>query len=264
MNAQGILRWLLIGGCCWLGEVNAKAERTFVFSRDTFGFDNETALEYHDGHASARPRAPGEQPKRFTQHCFVMSRTVVQFRKFVRFEPRMAALDDKELADRIRKITRIAPWTPAFPAKQRIVVPGYGDLRSLSRARAEVLQKNIGLGWPTYFRPGNWRILLPHDSAQQAKTHEAMDRALDAPGGFFVAYLTNFPRSLNINHGVLVYGRKAKATGNCCYTVYDPNHHDAPRVLEWSDRQGSFFYQRDTDFVGGRVIVWQVYGKPIQ
>jgi hypothetical protein len=266
MIAQGILRWLLIAASCfWLGETSAKAARAFDFDRDTLGFDNETALEYHDGHASPRPRVPGNQPKRFTQHCFVMSRTVVQFRKFVRFEPAIAALDDRELTERIRKITRIPPWTPSFARKDRIVIPGYRDLRSLSQARPEILQKNIGLGWPTYFRPGNWRILLPHGPAQQAKTHREMDRALAAPDGFFVAYLTNFPRSLNINHGVLVYARKNQSSADgCCYTVYDPNHHDAPRTLEWSDRDGCFRYQHDTDFVGGKVVVWQVYGRPLQ
>jgi hypothetical protein len=242
-------------------------ERTFDFQRDTFSFDNETALEYHDGHASTRPRTPGEKPKRFIQHCFVMSRTVMQFRKFVRFDPAQRPLGDKGLADRIRKITRVPSWSPPLPEQERIVMPGYANLRSLSRARAEILQKNIGLGWPTYFRPGNWRIVLPHGSTQQAQTHEEMERRVVAGDGFFVAYLTNFPRSLNINHAVLVYAQRSKSGGNDGadrYAVYDPNHHDAPRTLEWSDRERSFLYQRDTDFVGGPVIVWQVYGCPLQ
>jgi len=265
MNARGILVSFLICYCFSATDLSAKAERSFVFARDTFSFDNETALEYHDGHASPRARRPGEQPKRFTQHCFVMSRTVVQFRKFVRFEPAMAPLGDKELAERVRHITSIPPWTATFERDKRIIIPGYADLRSLSQARPEIMQENIGLGWPTYFRPGNWRIVLPHGPAQQAKTHNAMDRSLSAPEGFFVAYLTNFPQSLNINHAVLVYARKNKNPADgCCYTVYDPNHHDMPRTLEWSERDGCFRYQRDTDFVGGKVVVWQVYGQPLQ
>src|SRR5256714_2272758 len=212
MSAQGIVRSFLIGVCLWLSDVTAKGERGFDFKRDTFGFDNETALEYHDGHASPRP--PGEPPKRFTQHCFVMSRSVEQFRKFVRFDPSLAPLDDKELAKRIREITRIPPWKAAFGTRDRMVIPGYRDLRTLSRARAEVVQKNIGLGWPTYFRPGNWRILLPHGPAQQARTRLELERAL-AEDGFFVAYLTNFPRSLNINHGVSVIEWQNNVLGIC-------------------------------------------------
>ena len=268
MIAQGILRFRLpIIACLWIGVVSAKADRSFAFNRDTFSFDNETALEFHDGHASPRPHVPGEQPKRFTQHCFVMSRTVMQFRKFVRFEPARAPLDDRELAERIRKITRVPPWTAPLPEGDRIVMPGYADLRSLSQARPGILQQNIGLGWPTYFRPGNWRIVLPHGPSEQERTHQELERRLATPGGFFVAYLTNFPRSLNINHGVLVYARKTNeraANGTYRYAVYDPNHHDAPRTLEWSQRDHSFLYQRDTDFVGGRVVVWQVYGCPLQ
>lgn len=156
MKAQGIVSCFLIGCFFGLGEVRAMVKRPFAFARDTFGFDNETALEYHDGHASPRARVPGEQPKRFTQHCFVMSRTVVQFRKFVRFEPAARPLDDQELTARIRTITRIPPWRRAFARTERIVIPGYADLRSLSQAHEEILQGNIGLGWPTYFRPGNW------------------------------------------------------------------------------------------------------------
>jgi len=267
MIAQGILRGLPIAFCWWIGVVSVKADRSFAFTRDTFSFDNETALEYHDGYASPRPRTPGEKPKLFTQHCFVMSRTVMQFRKFVRFDPGQAPLGDKELADRIRKITRVPPWSAPFARTDRIVIPGYANFRALSEAHPEILQKNIGLGWPTYFRPGNWRILWPHGSAQQARTHQELERRLRDPGGFFVAYLTNFPRSLNINHGVLVYARKSNdrtASGSDRYAVYDPNHHDAPRTLEWSERDRCFLYQHDTDFVGGRVIVWQVYGKPLQ
>ena len=269
MTALGILRLSGLATALGLsiGAVSAHTGRSFAFDRDTFSFDNETILEYHGGHASARSRTPGEHPKRFVQHCFVMSRTVMQFQKFVRFEPRQPALNDGELAERIRKITRVPPWTAPLPAAERIEMPGYADLRSLSEARAEILQKNIGLGWPTYLRVGNWRILWPHGPAQQAQTHRELQRHLNTPGGFFVAYLTNFPRSLNINHSVLVYARKPNdraAEGNYRYAVYDPNHHDAPRTLEWSERDRSFLYQHDTDFVGGRVIVWQVYGAPLQ
>ena len=269
MVAQRIIRVgaLSIAFCLSIGALSAKAESSFDFHRDTFSFDNETALEFHDGYASPRPRTPGQQPKRFTQHCFVMSRTVMQFRKFVRFEPGQAPLDDKGLAERIRKITRVPPWTAPLPAADRIVMPGYADLRSLSQARPGILQKNIGLGWPTYFRPGNWRIVLPHGPSEQKRTHLELERRLNGSGGFFVAYLTNFPRSLNINHGVLVYARKKTdraVDGSYRYAVYDPNHHDAPRTLEWSERDRSFLYQRDTDFVGGRVVVWQVYGCPLQ
>jgi hypothetical protein len=197
-----------------------------------------------------------------------MSRSVIQFRKFARFDPALARLDDRELSARIRKITSRTPWAPPVALQDRIVIPGYPDLRSLSRARPDLLQENIGLGWTTYFRPGNWRILLPHGAPQQARTEADLERALGR-GEFFVAYLTNIPKSLNINHGVLVYAQQEIADAGrnrrkLRYSVYDPNHPDGPRTLEWSQGDSCFLYQRDSDFVGGRVVVWQVYGGFLQ
>jgi hypothetical protein len=265
MIAQGIHR---AGAVCAgiflsISVAGGAAQRPFTFSRDTFAFANETVFEFHAGHAYPRHETGPEKPKRFTNHCFVMSRSIIQFRKFARFEPALPPLEDEELAARIRKITSQQPWTPAFPEAERIVIPGYRDLRSLSEARAGILQRNIGQGWTTYFRPGNWRILLPHGGAQQAKTHDTLERTLGS-GEFFVAYLTNFPSSLNINHGVLVYASKKSASEATRYLVYDSNHPDGPRMLEWSPRDSCFLYQRDTDFVGGRVVVWQVYGTFLQ
>jgi hypothetical protein len=46
--------------------------------------------------------------------------------------------------------------------------------------------------------------------------------------------------------------------------VYDPNHPESPRDLIWSARDRAFSYQKDWDFIGGFVRVYQVYGKPLQ
>jgi hypothetical protein len=256
------------GVCLWISSAAAAAGHPFSFARDTFAFANETVLEYHQGHGSLRHENANQKPKRFTQHCFVMSRTVAQFRKFARFDPALSPLDDRQLAARIRKVTSRRPWAAPLAIQDRITIPGYPDLRALSRARAGIVQENIGLGWTTYFRPGNGRILLPHGPAQQARTQAELERAL-ARGEFFVAYLTTFPESLSINHGVLVYAQeKISGRGNhphkLRYRVYDPNHPDGPRTLEWSQRDSCFLYQRDWDFVGGKVVVWQVYGHFLQ
>jgi hypothetical protein len=259
-RCAGVFLWIFLAA----GAVGD----SFSFHRDTFSFANETVLEYHQGHASSRHEKGPHKPKRFTQHCFVMSRSVAQFRKFARFDPALPAVDDRELAARIRKVTSQIPWAPALGMRQRIVIPGYSDLRALSRDRPDILQENIGLGWTTYFRPGNWRILLPHGAQQQARTEVELERVLGR-GEYFVAYLTNIPKSLNINHGVLVYRRekiagRGKEPGKLRYSVYDPNHPDGPRTLEWSPTDRCFLYQRDWDFVGGRVVVWQVYGHFLQ
>src|SRR6478672_77191 len=130
-------------GAVILFSVSATAgatERPFSFARDTFAFANETVFEFHDGHAYPRHETGPTKPKRFTNHCFVMSRSIIQFRKFARLDPALPPLEDEELAARIRKITSQRPWEPAFPEAERIVIPGYRDLRSLSAARTNVVQ----------------------------------------------------------------------------------------------------------------------------
>lgn len=236
----------------------------FNFERETFAFANSTVFEYEKGKIVRRSNREKKKSERYTRRCFVMCRAVLQFHKFARFEPRGRPLDDKELAARVRAVTRKRPWRDALPAEQRIVFPGYRDLRAMSEAHTRLLQKYIGLGWPTYLRPGNGRMFYKHDKEYQEQTHADLERVL-ARGDFFVAYLSDYP-TLHINHSVLIYARKPTRSkqGEDRYVVYDPNHPDAPRELKWSPTKRAFDYEKDEEFVGGFTRVYQVYGKPWQ
>ena len=235
----------------------------FCFDRDTFGFANQTVFEYHEGHASLR-RPSATKRDAYNRHCFVMSRTAMQFKKFARFEPHSAALDDSALAARIRAVTRQPAWTEALPDNQRIVFPGYKDLKQMSKARREVVQLSIGHGWPSYFRISNARMMFQDGTGYQERTHAGLNAGL-ARGELFVAFLTTYPR-FSINHSVLIYRLKSSSPnpGEDRYLVYDPNHPESPRDLTWSARDRAFSYQKDWDFIGGLVRVYQVYGKPLQ
>jgi hypothetical protein len=107
-----------------------------------------------------------------------------------------------------------------------------------------------------------------HSRTYQEQTHAHLNAAL-ARGELFVVYLSTFP-SLTINHAVLVYAhrpgsaRDARTKRIERYSVYDPNHAKRPRELSWSPGKNEFAYQKDWDFVGGVVHVYQVYGKPLQ
>lgn len=234
----------------------------FQFERETFAFANSTVFEYRDGVIVRRGRK--EKSDRYTRRCFVMSRAAMQFHKFARFDSRRATVDDKELARRIRNVARRQPWNPALPENERIVFPGYANLRQMSKARGRVLQENIGLGWPTYGRIGNFRMFFVHNVKYQVKTQAELDATL-ARGELFVAYLSDFP-FLRINHSVLIYARKPRRPGSKIdrYVCYDPNHPDAPRELKWSPDQRLFNYPKDEEFVGGYTRVYHVYGKPWQ
>jgi hypothetical protein len=237
----------------------------FLFDRDTFAFQNATVLKYHDGIAFFRPKSETSDPaNNYTRRCFIMTRTAMQFRKFARFNPSGVSLGDKELAQRIRAVARRKPWLEALPENQRTVFPGYSNLREISKAHTQVFEDNIGSGLMSYFRPGHVRMVFLESKGYQEKTHHNLDAAL-ARGDTFVAFLTTYPK-MSINHAVLIYGRKKSRPGDDLehYLVYDPNHAEAPRELTWSPRERAFAYQKDIDFIGGFVRVYQAYDKPLQ
>jgi hypothetical protein len=241
------------------------AAAEFRFDRDTFAFENATVLKYHDGIAFFRPKSEASDPANsYTRRCFVMTRTAMQFRKFARFDPHGVPLKDQELAQRIRGVARRKPWLDALPENQRIVFPGYSNLREISKARTQVFENNIGSGFMSYFRPSNIRMIFLDSKGYQEKTHQNLDAAL-ARGDTFVAFLTTYPK-MSINHAVLIYGRKKSRPGDELehYLVYDPNHAEAPRELTWSPRECAFAYEKDIDFIGGFVRVYRAYDKPLQ
>jgi hypothetical protein len=264
--------WFTSAGFCRLGILVAltlvgtrAVASEFRFDRDTFAFQNATVLKYKDGLPYLQVKASREDPaNRYTRRCFVMSRTAMQFRKFARFDPRGAPLNDLELAARIRAVAHRASWDESLPENQRIVFPGYANLRQMSKARAHVFQENLGSGFITYFRPSNVRMFFQHSRKYQDTTHANLEVALSR-GGLFVAFLSTYPK-LSINHTVLVYARQKNPHGGELehYFVYDPNHAEAPRELTWSPRERAFAYQKDIDFIGGFVRVYQSYGKPLQ
>jgi len=262
-------RWRAIGKVCGFSFVAAflhnAAASEFRFDRDILGFRNSTVFEYHAGIAYLRKTArDGDKAKPYTRRCFVMTRTVLQFHKFARFDPQATPLDDRALAARVRMVTRRHPWSEALPDNERIVFPGYSSLREMSEARGAVLQENIGLGWPSYARLGNMRMFFLRGEKYQEKTHANLNATLDR-GDFFIGYLSSYPW-FTINHAVLVYARKPARSSNGIehYLAYDPNHPDAPRELKWSPSLRIFNYQKDEEFVGGYTRVYQVYGKWLQ
>jgi len=233
----------------------------FNFNRDTLSFANWTVFSYENGHIVSHKNQYGHH---YSRRCFVMTRTVEQFYKFARFEPKAAPIDDRELTRRIRDVTRRPPWHDPLPAEKRIVIPGYGNLRGLSQAKMGVMQQNIGLGWVVYLRVGNFRMFYEHSKEYQEKTHAELEQSL-TQGEFFIGYLSDYP-ILHINHSVLVYkhDRTRSADGNDYYLVYDPNHPDGPRHLKWIAAKREFSFEKDREFPGGFTRVFQVYGKAMQ
>lgn len=264
MGRMGFSRHALVAAI-FLASTTLAIARDFNFDHDTLWFANWTVWNYANGLRVREPASQTHKEKtdRYTRRCFVMSRTAQQFFKFARFEPKASALDDEGLAHRIRQVTRKQPWHRALPPNERVVFPGYANLRDLSKAKTRVFQNNIGLGWPTYARIGNFRMFMIRGRDYQQKEHTILNDTL-ARGEMFVAYLSDYP-ILHINHSVLVYRRKSRPADKVeKYVCYDPNHPDAPRELTWLADKREFKYQRDLEFDGGYTRVYQVYGKFLQ
>ena len=242
-------------------SVQAGSADGFNYNRDTLSFANWTVFTYENGRIVSHKNQFGHH---YSRRCFVMTRAVEQFYKFARFEPSAPKLDDNELHKRIRAITRKPPWHDPLAPEKRIVIPGYRNLRELSTAKTLLLQQNIGLGWVVYLRLGNVRMFYLHDKRYQEKTHRLLEQTL-ANREFFIAYLSDFP-ILHINHSVLVYKHSTPRSpdGSDHYLVYDPNHPEAPRHLEWHPAKREFSYQKDREFAGGFTRVFQIYGKALQ
>ena len=254
--------------CGWVAAIvlaatsaQAGSADDFNFKRDTLSFANWTVFTYENGHIVSHKNQYGHH---YSRRCFVMTRAVEQFYKFARFEPKAARVDDRDLIKRIRNVTRRPPWHDPLPAEKRVVIPGYSNLRELSQDKTSLMQQNIGLGWVVYLRLGNVRMFFEHRKSYQEKTHRILEDSLSR-GEFFIAYLSDFP-ILHINHSVVVYkhDKPRSADGSDHYLVYDPNHPDAPRHLEWLPQKREFSYQKDREFAGGFTRVFEVYGKALQ
>lgn len=234
----------------------APAARPFDFAADTFSFANETVWNYVDGSVQSESSRAPDHKRDYTRRCFVMTRAAVQFWKFARFDPKAAPLPPGPLAARIREVTERSVWLLPLPAKERIVFPGYHNLREISAANAGLFQANIGLGWPIYFRAGMMPIIAPVYREIEAQLNGEIfhDLQMNYPTN---VWLYNFP-SLNMNHAVVVFsGRRDR--DRFTYRVYDPNYSDGPRKLEYDAASRTFSYQPTFYFKGGPVSARAVY-----
>jgi hypothetical protein len=198
-----------------------KAPEPLRYPQDTFAFKNETVWNYVDG--KVEPETAETRKRQYTQRCFVLSRSIVQFWKFARFDPARKPLPADELARRIRQVCARSVWLPALAPKDRIVIPSYHDLHEASAATAHTFQENLGLGWPFYFRMGNiviasWVTRSMEDRLNGEIWH---DLQLNTPT---ILWVYRFP-SLKMNHVVVVYTGSRDASGYH-YHVYDPNYRD--------------------------------------
>ncbi len=247
-------------GCAHLPPETA-AERPFSFSENRLGFANETVWNYVDGKPQPERDQRGKTGDRYARRCFVVCRAVVQFWKFARFDASLPALPEQELANQIRKIAKIDVWQEPLNSKERLVIPGYPNLRAASLAHPKTFQENMGLGWPVYFRLGNVPMVISPTTESQVKLHQEIQQDL-AQGYPTILWLVNFP-SLSINHAVVVF-RQSTHGSITNYQVYDPNDAVAPHCLTYDAKKRQFSFEKTFYYPGGPVDARPLYRSLIQ
>ena len=230
--------------------------RTFVFEHDTFGFRNELVWEYRvdpgTGQTTTRCAAP---PPTYAHRCFVMVRSCRQFFQHARFEPGSPALDPAERSRRIRTVVRRNPRRVSAEP-DRVVFPGFRGLRDFSIAHAPDLRAQCGGAWQSYALRSHWRMVFPITRRHQARQAEALQDRLRA-GRLPIVHIVRFPQ-LTINHGLLLFGFEADATG-VSYAAYDPNVPEQPASVRYDERSRTFTLPPNRYWAGGRVDVIEIH-----
>ncbi len=250
-----LLVTLLCG--CASGARTHGAPRAFDFQTDTFAYPNQLVWEY-SGATNGQCRTHHREPKpSYALHCFVLARSAVQFYQHARFEPQAQAPDQGTYRRLVRRVVSSSPRKAATDS-ERIVIPGYADLRQFSAARESLLKAECGSSWQSYFQRGNWRMVFPFSRRHQQRLAQ---RLLDGTreGKPLIVHLVRFPQ-LSINHAVVVFDARESAQG-ITFSIYDPNLPDAPARLEYDRASRRFLLPANSYFAGGRVDVYEIYHR---
>jgi hypothetical protein len=251
-----VSRRLLPFLACAFLAATARGERPFDVRRDTFSFANETVFAYDVDAGGTLHIGPKDKPPAYAHRCFVMSRAVIQFHRFAHFAPEQRRVSREEYARLVRRLSRIPVWSTG--PRERIVVPGFRDLRDFSATFPTVLQEHLGAWFPSYVRVGNYRMAMGHLRSGQAAASRWLADSI-GKGKLCAVYLARFPR---MNHCVVVYSARPEPSGDIHFLIYDPNYPGQPASLDYLAAERSFSLAKRWYFPGGRVNLMRVYISP--
>lgn len=247
-GAPALVLLLALAGCttgrALLPPSPAAAVPGFTFATDTFAFANEI-----------RARTPDAE---YANYCFVLARGLRQFHAFARFDPLAPALDHEGYVARIRAVVSRPPWETPLSAAERVIIPGYADLRSLSAAQAPAVKAALGGRLGTLLHWTNWRVTLPVSDAHQEREAAAVLSEI-AAGRLVQLLVTNWPTP-ELNHTVVAYAFRETA-GAAELLVWDPNDPAEPGVITFARGRRRFVATRLHDTEPGPIRVFRMtYG----
>jgi hypothetical protein len=248
-----LLLWLC--GCATRHDaVNA---RPFDFQKDTFSYANELVWEYHFDKSGKWVSSRRQPQPAYTHHCFVVARTTRQFFLNARFAPDQPIVDEQVYRSLIRKVVSTNPRY-ALSEEEKIIIPGYPDLRTFSEARESLLKAECGGAWHSYFQRGHWRMIWPLSRHQQEATADQILAQLKNSKPV-VIHVVRFPQ-LTINHAMVIFDAK-ESTDKIEFVTYDPNKPVQPATVTYERASRTFFLPANDYFPGGRVDIYEIYHR---
>ncbi len=243
----------LIG--CTTAPPPTGSSRRFVFEQDTFAYANQLVWEYRFDERGRWISKPREPKPDYTHHCFVVARSAKQFFAHARFDARRPVADAETYRRLIGQVISIRP-SRELRDGERIVIPGYANLREFSHAQEKLLKAECGGAWQSYFQRGHWRMIWPFTRRHEQRMAERLvsDLKQDRPP---VVHVVRFPR-LTINHALLLYDC-AETDGEIRFAAYDPNTPEKPVTLTFDRATRTFSLPTNFYFPGGRVDVYEIY-----
>lgn len=253
------LAFLVLAGAGCASRKPIPAPRAFDFQRDTFAFPNQTFWVYRRDPETGRMTHEDRVPRpTFAHRCFVVVRAAREFQLHARFDPDAPRATPGEYRRLVRRIVGRSSRR-ASAEEDRVVIPGFADLRSFSAAFPEPIQDRMGGPWQSYVQRGHWRMVFSFGPDHQEREANLLAAHLSggAPVIPAVLHIVRFP-ALTINHALLAYAVESTPEEHR-FRVYDPNDPAEPLVLTFDRRTRCFDFPATPYFVGGRVDVYEVY-----
>lgn len=238
---------LALAGCATtvpLPRTIAAATTPFAFATDTFEFPNHI-----------RARDP-HRPDLYANYCFVLARAVRQFHTGARFDPAAPKLDAAAYVERVGRIVSRAAWDPPLAAPERVVIPGYRNLREFSRDEERAVKAGLGGRFWTWVHWTNWRVTFRVDGAHQENVaREIVDEL--AAGRLVQLLVTNWPKP-ELNHTVVAFAVRNRAAA-VDFDVWDPNDPSEPGVITFDRTERRFVATRVYDTEVGPIRAFRMY-----
>lgn len=246
---------LLFCLCGCAGRQQFVGSRPFDFQTDTFAFANQLVWDYHYDDQGKWVHERHEPEPDYTHHCFVVTRSARQFFQHARFDPAKPIADEATYRRLIREVVSLDP-TRVLSEENKIVIPGYTDLRAFSEAQEKLLKAECGGAWQSYFQRGHWRIVMPFSRASQDRAAKAIldDLKQNRPP---VVHVIRFPQ-LTINHALLIFDAR-QTDQTIKFIAYDPNKPDKPKTLLFDRASRTFNFASNDYWPGGKLNVYEIY-----